>query len=103
MWSLPEAGCKFEPRLWGTHAGAEHESQLGGGLPGVKLNPRIQEKFTAKVHSDNWLDCIAGSYLCTRKAQTIIRCCSYLRILHTRRCIVHIQTRTLHDKKVPNY
>jgi hypothetical protein len=29
--------------------GAKHEPQLGGGLVGVKLNPRIQQKITVTI------------------------------------------------------
>jgi hypothetical protein len=95
MRPLTEAGAKHEHQLWGTQAGAEDERQLGGGLTWCQA----QSPNSAKVEGDNWFDCIAGSYLCTRKAQTVVRCCTYVRILHTGTCIVHIQTCTLHDKK----
>jgi len=49
MRPLPEAGAKLEPQLWGTQTEAQNEPQLGGGLPGVKLNGRI----SARVEGDN--------------------------------------------------
>jgi hypothetical protein len=75
-------GAKLEPRLWGTQARSRAWASTWGWLSWCQA----QSPNSAKNHSDNWLDCIAGSYLCTRKAQTVIHCCTYVRILRTGTC-----------------
>jgi hypothetical protein len=71
---------------------------LGGTLfkvawPGVKLDSRIQQKLIVTIDSIalHVLTYIQG------KHKTIICCYTCVRILPTGTCIVHVQTRTLHD------
>ncbi len=68
---------------------------LGVALPGVKLNRRLQQKLTLIIDSIGLqvLTYVQGKHKC------VICCSSYVRILRTGTCIVHVQTRTLHDKK----
>jgi hypothetical protein len=51
---------------------------------------QAQPLNSAKVDGDNWFDCIACSYIHSRKHKTIICCYTCVRILHTGTCIVHV-------------